>query len=205
MNEHAAKDGTSVEEILDALLYSVSHDLRSPLLSVSLSAELLELGGEGTDEAIRVLRAGAADLERMLQALTVLSRARRRELTVAPEPLGELLTGHVVISEVPELASVPVVVDARLVRGLLDTLGEGGPIQAQISLEDHAVRCDFAIRLDVPEFTGSPLAALVGSLQQFAGTAVEALATHELALARQGASVAREADRLVVLLPRAGE
>ncbi len=205
MNEHTAGDGTSVEELLDALLYSVSHDLRSPLLAVSLSAELLELGGEGADEAMRALREGAADIERMLEALTSLSRAHRRDLEVQTVVLGDLLSGHVVISEVPELASVGVVVDAQTVRELLDTVGSGGPIQAQISLDDDDVRCDLALRVEIEEFAGSPLAALAGSLQRYAGTPVEALAAHEVALTRQGASLARTDARLIVTLPRSSD
>jgi len=96
MNDPAA-EVARLESLLDTLLRSVSHDLRSPLLSISLSAELIELGGEGVAEATRALRAGVADLERMLQAVTLLSQARRRELNVAPVALGDLLAGRATI------------------------------------------------------------------------------------------------------------
>ena len=144
------------EELLDALLLSVSHDLRSPLLAISLSAELIERGGEGVEEATRALRVGATDLERMLQALTLLSRARRREFDVASHALGDLLGGHVVISEVPELASVRVVVDGSTIGELLATLAEAGPVEAQIGVEDGTVRCDFALRTEVEPSDATP-------------------------------------------------
>lgn len=200
MNEPAA-EVARLENLLDTLLRSVSHDLRSPLLSISLSAELIELGGEGVAEATRALRAGVADLERMLQAVTLLSQARRRELNVAPVALGDLLAGRVVISDVPELPSVHVSVDAASIGELLATLGASGPIEAQIAVEDGAVHCDFALRGDYPAADASPLASLAGSLEQFAGTVVETLAVHEVALARQGATLLRSADRLAVTLP----
>jgi len=200
MNDPAA-EVARLESLLDTLLRSVSHDLRSPLLSISLSAELIELGGEGVAEATRALRAGVADLERMLQAVTLLSQARRRELNVAPVALGDLLAGRVVISDVPELPSVHVSVDAASIGELLATLGASGPIEAQIAVEDGAVHCDFALRGDYPAADASPLASLAGSLEQFAGTIVETLAVHEVALARQGATLSRSADRLAVTLP----
>jgi signal transduction histidine kinase len=204
-------DAARIEALLDALLFSVSHDLRSPLLAISLSAELIEQGGEGVEEAKRALRTGAADLERMLAALTVLSRARRRELAVAPAALGDLLAGHVVISEVPELASLRVAVDAATVGELLTTLAANGPVEAQIGLEDgideDAVRCDFALRSEVeaPEASeSSPLVMLAGSLELHAGTVVEALAAHEVVLARQGAILELAGTRLLVTLPLVG-
>ena len=200
MNDPAA-EVARLERLLDTLLRSVSHDLRSPLLSISLSVELIELGGEGVAEATRALRAGVADLERMLQAVTLLSQARRRELRVAPVALGDLLIGRVVISDVPELPSVHVSVDAASIGELLATLGATGPIEAQIAVEDRAVHCDFALRGDYPASDASPLAALAGSLERFAGTIVETLAVHEVALARQGATLSRFADRLAVTLP----
>ncbi|RLT39863.1 MAG: hypothetical protein DWI58_12130 [Chloroflexi bacterium] len=74
--------------LVEALLYSVSHDLRSPLLTLSLAGELISesLGDRLRAEpssgivALDALEHGARDLERMLQALAVVSRARRRPL-----------------------------------------------------------------------------------------------------------------------------
>lgn len=195
---------SDLEALLDALLFSVSHDLRSPLLAISLSAELIEQGGEGASEAMRALRSGAADLERMLAAVTTLSRARRRELEVKPIALGELLGGHVVISEVPELASMRVLVDPASVAELLATLAEQGPVETQIGVEGDAVRCDFAVRAVVDAVDASPLAALAGSLERHAGGPLEALAAHELLLTRQGAALTIEGARLIVTLPLAG-
>ena len=69
--------------LLDSLFYAVSHDLRSPLLTVSLSTQLLEhaladVAVDGTSDALGGLRAACDDLERMLAALNALSRAARR-------------------------------------------------------------------------------------------------------------------------------
>lgn len=203
MSNPSAEAG-DLDALLDALLFAVSHDLRSPLLAISLSAELIEQGGEGTDEAMRALRSGAADLERMLAAVTVLSRARRRQLDVRATALGELLGGHVVISEVPELASVRVAVDSASVADLLATLAEQGPIEAQIGVEDGSARCDFALRVDLDGVDRSPLAALAGSFERYAGSPVEALGAHELTLVRQGATLEVEGGRLLVTLPLAG-
>ncbi len=96
-------------------------------------------------------------------------------------------------------------VDAQTVRELLDTVGTGGSIEAQISLDDDDVRCDFALRVEIEQFAGSPLAALAGSLQRYAGTPVEALAAHEVALTRQGVSLSRTDARLIVKLPRSSD
>jgi signal transduction histidine kinase len=199
-------EAVRLNALLDALLFSASHDLRSPLLAISLSAELIERGGEGVEEAKRALHTGAADLERMLSALTMLSRARRRELTIAPTPLGDLLSGQVVISEVPELASLRVAVDAATIAELLATLAEHGPIEVQVGVEGDAVGCDFALRADIDNSDASdvsPLATLVSSLERHAGTAIEALAAHEVVLARQGAALTHVDGRLVVSLPLA--
>ncbi len=75
----------SASDLLDSLLYSVSHDLRSPLLTVSLSAQVLQhtLGddiSQSTTEALNSLRAASVDLERMLSTLNSLSRATRRPI-----------------------------------------------------------------------------------------------------------------------------
>ena len=67
----------------EALLESVAHDLRSPLLTMALSADLLQDAGAAAREqvAYAALREGIRDLERMLDAVTTLSRAARRTLT----------------------------------------------------------------------------------------------------------------------------
>ena len=146
----------------------------------------------------------SSDHERMLAAVTALSRARRRPLDVRPTALGELLGGHVVISEVPELASVRVAVDATSVADLLASLAEQGPVEAQIGVADGVARCDFALRVDLDGVDASPLAALAGSLERHAGSPVEALAAHELTLVRQGATFEVDGGRLLVTLPLAG-
>lgn len=198
--------------LIDALLYSVSHDLRSPLLSMTLSAELIEEGlragsGAGVTEALPGLRQGAADLERMLQALTLLSRARRREVVPAAAPLRLILGGYRVSSDVPQLDKVTVATDPLVVREFLDALGHGDALAVVASVEgEHVV-----LAVDVPEElqdATSPLEALAGSLQRFAGhpsagASVEGLAAQQLLLERQGARVRIDGGRLLLALPRA--
>ena len=77
----AAPEGAATERRdaahFESLLSTISHDLRSPLLTISLSAELLQdarhVGSE--DVALDALREGVRDLGRMLDAVTTLSRA----------------------------------------------------------------------------------------------------------------------------------
>ncbi len=84
-----------VDTLLGSFLRAVSHDLKSPLLTLSLSAELL---GDvfPDDERGRVAREalthGLRDMERMLDAVTDVSRARRRVLQEQPSRLVDALT-----------------------------------------------------------------------------------------------------------------
>ena len=134
--DHAHPDP---QALIDSLLFSVSHDLRSPLLTILLGVDLLQQTHEasasaaGADEtatlALESLRNGATDLERMLAALTALSRARRRTLAVAPTPLRMLLGGYNVSYESVSLDEVRLDVDLIAAREALDafmTAEDGG-------------------------------------------------------------------------------
>lgn len=203
---HAVSDDAF--ELLDAVLYSTSHDLRSPLLSMTLSAELLEqslpagAAAEGSTVAVALeaMRHGAKDLERMLQALTAVSRARRRRLQVATLPLRELLAGRRTAADLPELA---VTVDVAVVGEALDAFATDATAAIAVAPSAHEVSLLLLPLADAPEFEGSPLAALLGSLQSYAGTAVERLAVSEVLVTRCGGGLLADASSVRLSLPLA--
>ena len=195
-----------VEQVLlDSLLYAVSHDLRSPLLTMTLSAELLEtaLGDEARQsEAARVafgsMQQGAQDLERMLQTITLLSRARRKQLEPAQAPLKLILGGYDVASDADLLSRVARI-DPLQVREMLDAVAGAGDLHVRATTE--GARVDLEIAVPELEQGPSPLHAVAGSLKQYAGTSVEALAVGQILLERQGGAVRGEPGRVVISLP----
>ena len=200
------------DALIDALLYTVAHDLRSPLLTLSLSGELLtdaladRLRAEptgGAAIALDALRHGARDLERMLQALAIVSRARRRPLEPVRAPLRLLLGGHIVISDEGDLGSRLVAVDPLMVRELIDAICGEEPAKIDAAVTDR-----FAVlRLPLPrgfeDLRGAPLVALVESLQRYAGTAVEEMAAGQVIVERQGGTVNVDEAGVRIWLPRA--
>ena len=198
--------GVDAWPLVDALLHTISHDLRSPLLSLTLSADLLSehvgVPSGGTREvALDGLRYGARDMERMLQSLTVLSRARRRVPEHDRGPLGLILGGHLVMSEVEHLINHVVAVDPVAVRELLDEVVGDWPAEIRVRLDDGFVLVDAPVKVELPPFEGLPLYALASSLQTYAGGVVERLAALQMVLGQQGASFAFEGARLHLWLP----
>lgn len=197
------------EDVLDALLYSVSHDLRSPLLTLSLSAELIReavpappAGDSGTASvALDALKNGAQDLERMLHALTSVSRARRRPLEPRVVPLRMLLGGHIVISDAVALERVRVHLDPEPFRELLDRLCGEDPAEIQLTRTDDHVICRIPARVALPALEGSPLLDLSKSLQSHAGTVVEDLASLQVQLARLSVAIEVRDGAVRVWLP----
>ncbi len=195
-------------ELLDAVLYSTSHDLRSPLLSMTLSAELLQeslppgAAAEGSTAAIALeaMRHGAKDLERMLQALTLVSRARRRQLEVSTLPLRELLAGRRTAAEPGDLT---VTVDVAVIDEALDSFAADATAVIAVEASAHEVSLLLPPPVDAPEFEGSPVAALLGSLQNYAGTPVERLAASEVLVARSGGKLLVDASGVRLSLPLA--
>lgn len=179
-------------QLLDSLFYAVSHDLRSPLLTVSLSAQLLEqtLGeseAEGTQEVLGGLRAACTDLERMLASLNALSRASRR----ASEPIELALDA--ISDGAPDAL---VTLDATTAADLRAAMADGATA---------AVEADMAIiRWPVEDLDGSPLQALAGSLTTHAGGAAETLACLEIALGRHQARLSVADNVVTVELPVTG-
>jgi signal transduction histidine kinase len=178
-------------QLLDSLLYAVSHDLRSPLLTVSLSAQLLQhtladVEVEGTDDALGGLRAACDDLERMLAAMNALSRASRR----ASDPLDVEL--ETLCSDAP---AATITLDESTAAELRAAI----PAEASATIDGAAA----LIRWPIDNVEGSPLTALAGSLQAYAGGPVEALACLEIALDRHGGRLKVTAGHVAVRLPLA--
>ncbi len=198
--------GVDPWQLVDALLFSVSHDLRSPLLSITLSADLLQdVAGALSNEhpgglAVHGLRESARDMERMLQSLTLLSRARRQPFERVRGPLGLILGGHTVSTEVADLASRVVAIDPLTVRDLLDDVAGEGPIQVQAAVEGAYVSLSTVLALPLSS-VGSPLHTLASSLQAHAGGPLERLAVAQVLLERQGGSLTVNGGRLQVWLP----
>ena len=202
----------TTEEILEAFLFSVSHDLRFPLLTLSLSGEPIresmrdtpEAAGSGsTGVALDALKQGAEDLERMLKALATVSRARRRQQDVKNVPLRMLLGGHVVLSDVADVDKLLVCVDPTPVRELIDCLCGEDPAELQLTLTDGHALLRIPARAALPELDGSPLIELARSLTVHAGTVVEELASLQIQLARHAVALEIDQQTVSVWLPRA--
>ena len=176
-------------QLLDSLLYAVSHDLRSPLLTVSLSAQLLQhtladVEVEGTDDALGGLRAACDDLERMLAAMNALSRASKRASDPLEVDLGSLCGNA---------PAATVTLDESTAAELRAAV----PAEATATLDGAST----LIRWPLDDIEGSPLAALAGSLQSYAGGPIEALACLEIALDRHGGTLAVVDTQVTVRLP----
>lgn len=206
--EPAATDPQAFSE---SLLYSVSHDLRSPLLTMSLSTDLIEdaLRASGTETgdtsvsvALDALRHGARDMERMLQGLALLSRAYNGAVEPARAPLRLVLAGHLVISDASDLNETLITVDPIVVRELLDVVASDGAAELHVRIEEGFALVEVAAPRQV-EGGVTPLMALVSSLTYGAGTAVETLAVRQVLIERHGGRVCAEGGRLEIWLPLA--
>ncbi len=180
--------------LVEALLYSVSHDLRSPLLTLSLAGELIaeSLGDRLREEpssglvALDALEHGARDLERMLQALATVSRARRRPLEPVHAHLRMLLGGHIVLSDAGDLGSRVVQVDPVAVREIIDAVCGDDPVEVQVQVLDAFVVLRLPTDAALDDVEGAPLVTLARSLQRHAGTLIETLAAAEVVMERCG-------------------
>ena len=173
---------TSRRDEFEARLESVAHDLRSPLLTMALSAELLQDAGAAAREQVAygALREGIRDLERMLDAVTTLSRAARRTLVTR-----SALAGVVPRELLPQ--DIGIDADARLVAELIDALGPDA--EFALRLEEGVVELSGSLSAPPDLAARSPLAALLDSLKAHAGGIVERLAAIELQAARQGGTL----------------
>ena len=162
------------ERLLGMLLSSVAHDLKSPLIGLSLGAELLAEAVAPEQRAIASdsIRHGVRDMERILDAVAVVSAGRRQPLQPEAITVGDTLAGVDVDSTTAGWEARTMTVDRRFMRDLV-AFG-GGPGNARAGLD---IRADvITITIAAPEATelpsGSPLAALLSSLHEHAGTPV---------------------------------
>src|SRR5688572_11282808 len=189
------------EALFDALLFAVSHDLKSPLLSISLGVELLDGASpaesaldDRTRLAMDAVRRGSEDLTRQLDAVTVVSRARRRPLDATPVALATFLPKEAGIE------GVRVAVDARVVTEFVTAL-DGA--RSEVRVGDSAVRFALPWPASAPACEGPPLEALLTSLGTHAGTVVATLAALQVQLERQGGTIVIGEGWATALLPRA--
>jgi len=204
---HAPTDARTaperIEALYDALLYVVSHDVKSPLVSISLGAELLESptseSGESARVALDAIRHGARDLERQLEAVTVISRARRRPLDDTPRALGPLLAEAAPLAA-PALADVTVAIDPRPLAELLAVSPD--PSAIEVDVRPAEVRLVLPLPEDTADLEGSPLELLLGSLTAHAGGTITALAGLEAQLERQGGALRISGARMRATLTR---
>ena len=199
----AASEGDEQPDLLGALLRAVSHDLRNPQLTLSLSVELvLEALPEG-DSRLAVAREGLTtglrDLERMLDAVSLVSRARRRPLQSDPVALEDVIGTHAVHADGVDAASLLVRVDPRPVGDALEAVGPSA--DARLAVSDGQACLSLALPEEPPVPDGAPLLALLESLSQYAGTAVGRLAAVQVQVERQGARLYLERGRATLCLP----
>jgi hypothetical protein len=194
--------------VIDPLLYAVSHDLKSPLLTLSLSADLLlgnaEPANDGQRIAIQGLTEGSKEMECMIDSLAVLSRAYRKSLDDGTTPLTELLVdfeGY--LRGDPDIERSLVAVDGSVVRTLLEVLRDEQPDAIVIDVSATELRIEAPAPESEYGIGASPLQTLFDSLTAHAGTQVQSPAELQVQLSRQDGSITFEDDRTVVRVPLA--
>lgn len=191
------------ETLLGSFLRAVSHDLRSPLLTLSLAMELL--GDLPTDERGKVAREaithGLQDMERMLDAVSGISRARRRILSDEPSTLAAIADGVHVEGDTT-LAAAPLALDARAAVEAFRALGD--EVVVRLDAQPGFVVASAALPEALAGIEGSGAAALLGDLHTYAGTTAVALAAAEVVLARQGGMLRCEGAQVRMWLPVLG-
>jgi hypothetical protein len=202
--EPAAETAIAPTDLLGAFIRAVSHDLRSPVLTLSLGLELLS-DAAPSDERARVAREaltqGVAELERMLDAVSAISRARSRILSDQALALPDLLGEHRanVLGFLPE--QLKVTVDPR---GVVEALLALAPTELSVAVSGNGtIEVLAALPGGLAATHGAPLDMLLASLQEYAGTPIATLAATQVLLERQRGAVRCERGRVVLSLPLA--
>jgi hypothetical protein len=199
--------------LFDAFLTSVSHDLRSPLLTLSLTEERSFFSPEQRDEFVR---AATREMSQMLDAVSAVSRARTNLLAPRSVPLADLLNGHLVISDDSTIQQVTVRVDPGSVDDVFRVIAHGEPMELRVtrsathagvslalpgSLAAHTHSGLLALSDDPPQGTASPLHALLAWIKRYAGTPVASLAVAEVQMHRQGGSLSCSGSQVHIAIP----
>ena len=163
----AARVSAETERLRNALLTSVSHDLRTPLAAITGAATTLLEGGPRVDEPtlkdlLESIRDEAARLNRLVQNLLQMTRLQSGELLLRREwhPLEEVIGAALerfgeqpVTLTVPrDLPLVPIddVLIEQVIVNLLDNAakytGSDSPIRILASATDQAVTVEVADR-----------------------------------------------------------
>ena len=194
--------------LLDVLLQSVSHDLRSPLLTLTLSADLLVQAAPDVDErasvALEGLRHGAADIERIAYWMRLPpSPARAQPAREGVISLSHVLGGRSVRTEHGDIDPLMAAVSPLLLEELLRALFGESSGELELAVGEREVLIAGPLADDCPECDGSPLAALLGSLATYSGSPIESLATLQVRLERHGGAMTLYGRRASLRLPRA--
>jgi two-component system sensor histidine kinase KdpD len=156
----------AAEELQRALLNSISHDLRTPLVSITGTLTDLEENGTDLDEATRrsliaMAREEAERLNRLVGNLLEMTRIEAGALRAAEEPcdiqevisaaldrLGSRLEGRPVTVEAPSvLAPMDFVLMIQVLSNLLDNALKYSPSGTPIEVEAHVF--DGALEISV--------------------------------------------------------
>jgi len=139
----------------DDLLATVSHDLRGPLGTIAIAADLLA-GAPGGERAIAVMRRAAKQMERLIQDLLDMASIESGHLSVTPAPrlVGELVaeafesiqplaaSKHIALSTELDAAGLAVTCDrGRVLQVFANILGNAvkfTPASGAISIHAHA-------------------------------------------------------------------
>lgn len=112
-----------IEEQRENLVHMIVHDMRSPLTVITGAVEAARDAGDKAPEMLRLARAGAGELERMVNALLDINRMESGEMPVQREPAR---VDHVArraleaVGPVAEAAGVAVRIEAEAVEALID-------------------------------------------------------------------------------------
>ncbi|MCL1588371.1 MAG: HAMP domain-containing histidine kinase [Actinomycetia bacterium] len=141
---HMAAELEDVREREQQFLMAVSHDLRTPLTTISGYAEALDAGDVSQEDLSRVagiLHGQTEQLSRLVEDLMALARVDAREFTMAPETVDiSQLTSGVVDGYRPRADTAGVSIDVECSEPLPILVDPQRLIQVLDNLLDNALR-----------------------------------------------------------------
>ena len=146
--------------IRDEILGVVSHDLRSPLTTIALSAQLLPGGSpDEQNEHVQTIVAATRRMERLIHDLLDVTRAEQGKLSIRRDPVDPTAVARAVVaSQEPIAASKQIGFEASVAGGLQQVCGDGDRLaQALTNLIGNAFKFTPAggvVRLSVAQRDG---------------------------------------------------